>query len=211
MPGFLRPETTKAYPKQSASRPTFRRSSVSEFRRPFAPDGQWSPRSPSNTFPENTHRGDLTVEDIVFFHVLSPESDLFGDGHHSFYTLYRNIFALIAQNEPARFSVPFPTFGSSVTRWTLGRGARNATDGSAKAFYEFWTNFQTSRDFSDVINRETTAAGTRSACKRVKAKNRKVLQQASTEYNEAVRSLVTSAGMPLVNVWHATFIICEHK
>ena len=63
----------------------------------------------------------------------------------SFFTVYRNLFSRIAYDESRISDVTYPSFGYSTWPWSMTTIAQG--DETARAFYNAWTNFVTSKDF----------------------------------------------------------------
>ncbi|GBE87630.1 DnaJ-domain-containing protein [Sparassis crispa] len=180
MPGFLRPE---ARPEQVTPESASRRTQ---------PNGSW--RGDGRSSPTFNSKKILTFEDIIRFHLLlSPELDFFGDGTHSFYALYHEIFHRIAADEPDFKADSYMCFGNSATPWKLPRIFKQMRPSpvSVADFYDSWMKFETSKDFSSVVDLQTSNAGSRKTQKKTRQKNNYLLRKAADDYNQAVRALVT--------------------
>ncbi|PCH45092.1 DnaJ-domain-containing protein [Wolfiporia cocos MD-104 SS10] len=174
MPGFFcaYSEQGSTRPRPSAARPSYKQ--------PYTEQGPWS------SFQFTRSDDSLTIEDILHFHlVLSPEL-IFSDG--GFFDIYGEIFALIAQNEPRMDCAP--AFGTFKTPWKSYRHTRDTSeDSSASAFYSFWMNFQTTRDFAESIAPAVPSTGSRSARRRAQRMTDGAKRKMAAEYSRAVREL----------------------
>lgn len=64
-----------------------------------------------------------------------------------FFTIYRNLFVRLAQEEKAFASnTEFPLFGDSTWTWTAPSKDRHTE--AARHFYNNWLNFATEKDFA---------------------------------------------------------------
>ncbi|KZT10519.1 DnaJ-domain-containing protein [Laetiporus sulphureus 93-53] len=180
MPGFWEPEK-ETPPAASGPRDTPRNG--------VPPTSSWSRKSwfqPRDPFPPEL--GPIGFDDLHdFHHLLTPEL-LVEEGHETFYKLYRRIFIRIAQDEP-NGSQDMPEFGDASSPWALRRRPAKQHDGSVRAFYTFWVNFETSKDFTEEIALDIPPDASRKTRKRAQAERRKIGHQIGMEYNRGVRSL----------------------
>jgi DnaJ homolog subfamily A member 5 len=63
----------------------------------------------------------------------------------SFFTIYRNLFSRIAQEEYLVSDINLPPFGDPAWPWAALKGQET---GAARDFYNIWLSFVTSKDFS---------------------------------------------------------------
>ncbi|XP_060525558.1 dnaJ homolog subfamily C member 21-like isoform X2 [Cylas formicarius] len=109
----------------------------------------------------------------------------YGDDENGFYTVYRKVFELIA-NEDIKFMnkdefIEVPTFGNSTSDYTS----------VVNPFYIFWLGYSTKKTYSwlDPCDIEQ-AKGNRKVSKIFDKENQKVRQKARQERNEEIRNLV---------------------
>ena len=63
-----------------------------------------------------------------------------------FYTLYRNLFGRLAQEEAVISEIEYPSFGYSTWPWAAEAKADNTE--AARRFYNAWLNFSSMKDFT---------------------------------------------------------------
>ncbi|KAI0077259.1 DnaJ-domain-containing protein [Panus rudis PR-1116 ss-1] len=139
--------------------------------------------------PRARDRG-LTVRHLQKFFNPSIYSG-FDDGPNSFFTIYRNLFDRLAQEENQFLdeSVTFPSFGYSTWPWT--EPSKAEADKAARAFYNYWLHFVTAKDFSWVEFWHSNEAPERRIRRLMEKENKKARDDARKEYNETIRDLVT--------------------
>nr|XP_060490039.1 dnaJ homolog subfamily C member 21 [Panthera onca] len=104
--------------------------------------------------------------------------------HQGFYTVYRNVFEMIAKEE--RESVleedmeDFPTFGDSQSDY----------DTVVHPFYAYWQSFCTQKNFAWKEEYDTRQASNRWEKRAMEKENKKIRDKARKEKNELVRQLV---------------------
>lgn len=81
-----------------------------------------------------------TCVDVHRRHLFSARNSPCAQG---FFTLYRNLFSRLAQEENLISDIEYPPFGYSTWRWI---SSEEPTE-SARNFYTAWTSFSTMKDF----------------------------------------------------------------
>lgn len=121
----------------------------------------------------------------------------FDDSDDGFYTVYRNVFEMIAQEETNALqtlsklssgknkqnrdvAVEFPCFGNSESEY----------DTVVRPFYAFWSGFCTALTFDHLDKYNTTEAENRRILRAMEKENKKLKEQAKKERNTNVRNLV---------------------
>ncbi|KZO96736.1 DnaJ-domain-containing protein [Calocera viscosa TUFC12733] len=129
----------------------------------------------------------LTVRHLMKFFDVTLWKDL-DDGPDGFYSIYRNLFARLAEEEEAhsQSSVPldYPSFGNSTTPWTA-----KSDDDTVRVFYAVWTNFSTEKSFTWFERYDMREAPDRRYRRAMEKENKKLRDEARRDYNDAVRSL----------------------
>ncbi|KAF8556166.1 DnaJ-domain-containing protein [Imleria badia] len=133
--------------------------------------------------PRARDRG-LTVRHLSRFFDASVWSG-FDDGQDGFFTLYRNLFSRLAQEEGMLSDIEYPHFGSSTWSWT----SPTTPSGAVKNFYSAWLNFSTLKEFTWMDHYNTLDAPDRRIRRIMEKENKKARDDARKEYNETVRSL----------------------
>jgi DnaJ family protein A protein 5 len=66
--------------------------------------------------------------------------------HHyqSFFTIYRNLFTRLAQEENLISQIEYPSFGDASWPWSI---PKSTNEPAARNFYNAWINFVTLKDF----------------------------------------------------------------
>ena len=108
-----------------------------------------------------------------------------GNGPGGFYRVYSEVFDLVAETERDRanakgkhdFEFP-PSFGCTSTEWP-----------EVKAFYDYWSNFVTERDFEWMQEHNLASAPNRRIRRLMEEENKKVTRQAKKDFNDLVRQL----------------------
>lgn len=111
------------------------------------------------------------------------------DSEDGFYTVYKNVFKVIAdeeiqatnsRNPKKEQTLSFPTFGDSNSDY----------DEIVKPFYAFWSGFCTNLSFDHLDKYKTTEAENRRILRAMEKENKKVKDAARKERNNNVRNLV---------------------
>ncbi|KIK80969.1 hypothetical protein PAXRUDRAFT_833203 [Paxillus rubicundulus Ve08.2h10] len=92
--------------------------------------------------PRAGDRG-LTVRHLSQFFDTTIWSG-FADSEEGFFTLYRNLFSRLAQEESMVSEIEYPSFGFSTWSWTSPTTPSEA----ARNFYNAWLNFSTMKQFT---------------------------------------------------------------
>ncbi|XP_046528293.1 dnaJ homolog subfamily C member 21 [Equus quagga] len=108
----------------------------------------------------------------------------YGDDEKGFYTVYRNVFEMIAKEELESVLEEdvedFPTFGDSQSDY----------DTVVHPFYAYWQSFCTQKNFAWKEEYDTRQASNRWEKRAMEKENRKIRDKARKEKNELVRQLV---------------------
>uniref|UniRef100_H0WIN7 DnaJ homolog subfamily C member 21 n=2 Tax=Otolemur garnettii TaxID=30611 RepID=H0WIN7_OTOGA len=108
----------------------------------------------------------------------------YGDDEKGFYTVYRNVFEMIAKEELESILEEdvedFPTFGDSQSDY----------DTVVHPFYAYWQSFCTQKNFSWKEEYDTRHASNRWEKRAMEKENKKIRDKARKEKNELVRQLV---------------------
>ncbi|XP_049718065.1 dnaJ homolog subfamily C member 21 isoform X2 [Elephas maximus indicus] len=108
----------------------------------------------------------------------------YGDDEKGFYTVYRNVFEMIAKEELESVLEDevedFPTFGDSQSDY----------DTVVHPFYAYWQSFCTQKNFAWKEEYDTRQASNRWEKRAMEKENRKIRDKARKEKNELVRQLV---------------------
>ncbi|KAI6104794.1 DnaJ-domain-containing protein [Pisolithus thermaeus] len=126
----------------------------------------------------------LTVRHLSHFFDATRWS-AFDDGENGFFTLYRNLFSRLAQEENFVDALEYPSFGYSTWTWVSSERPSEA----ARHFYNAWTNFSTMKEFTWMEKYNITEAPDRRIRRLMEKENKKARDDARREYNETVRSL----------------------
>lgn len=113
------------------------------------------------------------------------------DSEDGFYSVYRNVFKIIVDEEEQATntrnqsfkkdsSFSYPTFGDSTSDY----------DEVVRPFYAFWTGFCTNLSFDHLDKYKTTEAENRRILRAMEKENKKVKDAAKKERNTNVRNLV---------------------
>eukprot|EP01120_Amphizonella_sp_Union-15-10_P014419 TRINITY_DN697_c0_g1_i1.p1 TRINITY_DN697_c0_g1~~TRINITY_DN697_c0_g1_i1.p1 ORF type:complete len:615 (-),score=184.76 TRINITY_DN697_c0_g1_i1:68-1912(-) len=105
----------------------------------------------------------------------------FGDSENGFYSVYRNLFKTLDEEEFAfdKSRKPSPEFGKSDTVYS-----------EVKKFYDYWTYFVTKKDFSWRDKFDLREAPNRFTRKILEKENKKERDKGKKSFNEQVRKLV---------------------
>uniref|UniRef100_A0A2K6V2V4 C2H2-type domain-containing protein n=1 Tax=Saimiri boliviensis boliviensis TaxID=39432 RepID=A0A2K6V2V4_SAIBB len=108
----------------------------------------------------------------------------YGDDEKGFYTVYRNVFEMIAKEELESVleqeADDFPTFGDSQSDY----------DTVVHPFYAYWQSFCTQKNFAWKEEYDTRQASNRWEKRAMEKENKKIRDKARKEKNELVRQLV---------------------
>ncbi|CDO77186.1 hypothetical protein BN946_scf184705.g11 [Trametes cinnabarina] len=135
--------------------------------------------------PRARDRG-LTVRHLAQFFDTGIY-DGFDDGPNSFFTIYRNLFDRLAHDEKQFVDTPLPSFGYSTWPWLPSSKAEQ--NQCARAFYTYWTNFVTNKEFEWADQWNVAEAPDRRVRRLMEKDNKKARDEARKEYNDTVRSL----------------------
>ncbi|TFK50070.1 DnaJ-domain-containing protein [Heliocybe sulcata] len=135
--------------------------------------------------PRARDRG-LTVRHLAPFFDASIWSS-YRDDDNGFFTIYRNLFNRLAHDESFYNDVTLPSFGNSTWPWVPAAKGEEMT--AARTFYNFWTNFATSKEFEWMEAWDLTSAPDRRVRRIMERDNKKARDDARREYNDTVRSL----------------------
>ncbi|KAI9056822.1 DnaJ-domain-containing protein [Trametes sanguinea] len=135
--------------------------------------------------PRARDRG-LTVRHLAQFFDTGIY-DGYDDGPHSFFTIYRNLFDRLAHDERQYADTPLPSFGYSTWPWLPPSKAEQ--DQCARTFYNYWTNFVTSKEFEWADQWNIAEAPDRRVRRLMEKDNKKARDEARKEYNDTIRSL----------------------
>lgn len=103
----------------------------------------------------------------------------FDDGKKGFYTVYRNVFNVIAEEESEFSTDVHPTFGFSTSSFEV-----------VQNFYNYWCNFTTKKIYSWVDVNDITRAGNRRIARLMEQENKKLRETCRKERSNEVRALV---------------------
>uniref|UniRef100_A0AAF5D6B5 J domain-containing protein n=1 Tax=Strongyloides stercoralis TaxID=6248 RepID=A0AAF5D6B5_STRER len=107
----------------------------------------------------------------------------FGDDEHSFYSVYRDVFERIAEEEYNSIDDSrdwnYPKFGDSTSDY----------DEIVEPFYSFWTGFCTKRSFAWLDQYDIRQADNRSIARAIDKENKKFRDAGKKKRNEEVREL----------------------
>ena len=138
-----------------------------------------------------THHHDRAVQVTTTADILSVFTHYHGqldysDSERGFFSTVRDMFDRLATEERESYEWDsiegsyFPGFGA----------AKDTYADVAKPFYNIWSNFSTHKSFSWEDRFRTADAPDRKVRRMMEKENKKVRDEASREFNEAVRSLV---------------------
>ncbi|KAJ7986835.1 hypothetical protein DPEC_G00332530 [Dallia pectoralis] len=123
--------------------------------------------------------------DLVQFFTVTCYSG-YGDEDKGFYTVYRNLFEAIAEEELEHSKEEdleedeFPSFGDSLSDY----------DTTVHIFYGYWQSFCTLKNFAWKEEYDTRQGSNRWEKRAMEKENKKVRDKARKERNELVRQLV---------------------
>ncbi|KAH7928282.1 DnaJ-domain-containing protein [Leucogyrophana mollusca] len=113
----------------------------------------------------------------------------FDDSEDGFYTLYRNLFGRLAQEEAVISEIEYPSFGYSTWPWAAEAKADNTE--AARRFYNAWLNFSSMKDFTWMEQWNTAEAPDRRVRRLMEKDNKKARDDARKDYNDTIRSLAS--------------------
>uniref|UniRef100_A0A914XYD0 Uncharacterized protein n=1 Tax=Panagrolaimus superbus TaxID=310955 RepID=A0A914XYD0_9BILA len=122
-------------------------------------------------------------EGIKLYEYFQPCFKGFGDDPQGFYSIYREVFDKLATEEFPYLDEDdekmFPTFGRSDSDYDM----------IVAPFYDFWTNFSTSRTFAWLDKWNLRDAPNRATLRAMEKDNRKLRDAGKNERNDEIRSL----------------------
>lgn len=111
------------------------------------------------------------------------------EGAKCFYTVYRELFEVIAEEEVKRSQDPSTiSYEEFKTAPTFGKS--NTPILEINAFYNFWLEFSSQRNFGFADKWKLSEAPSRFIRRQMEAENKKIRKDARKEFNESVRTLV---------------------
>lgn len=119
------------------------------------------------------------------------------DSTEGFYSVYRNLFALLAQDEqlhtlPGDSTPIYPGFGNSETSYAPPAGSTRSEREAhmwARDFYTGWSQFSTAKRFEWVGKWDVERGEDRNIRRLMEKGNKKVRDEYRKEYNDTVRQL----------------------
>lgn len=112
----------------------------------------------------------------------------FDDSENSFFTIYRNLFIRLAQEENLISQIEYPSFGDASWPWSM---AKSTNEPAARNFYNAWTNFATLKDFVWMEQWNLAEAPDRRVRRLMERDNKKARDEARKDYNDTIRQLAT--------------------
>ncbi|KAG9315098.1 DnaJ-domain-containing protein [Chiua virens] len=134
--------------------------------------------------PSRARDRGLTVRHLSRFFDATIWSG-FDGGQNGFFSIYRNLFSRLAQEEAMLSDIEYPQFGYSTWTWT----SLTTPSETVRNFYNAWLNFSTLKEFTWVDYYNTVDAPDRRIRRIMEKENKKARDDARKEYNETVRSL----------------------
>lgn len=109
-----------------------------------------------------------------------------------FFTVYRNLFALLASDEALHSERPldYPSFGDSATPYAPPKDASRAEKDAgtwARDFYVVWGEFASEKKFEWVAKWDVERGSDRQMRRLMERDNKKIRDDYKREYSEAVR------------------------
>jgi hypothetical protein len=109
-----------------------------------------------------------------------------------FFTVYRNLFALLASDEALHTDHPleYPTFGDSATPYAPPKDASRAEKDAGRwtrDFYVVWAEFTSEKKFEWVAKWDVERGSDRQMRRLMERDNKKIRDDYKREYSEAVR------------------------
>lgn len=136
--------------------------------------------------PRARDRG-LTVRHLARFFDTTVWSG-FDDSENSFFTIYRNLFTRLAQEENLISQLEYPSFGDASWPWSTPKSTNTP---AARSFYNAWLNFATLKDFVWMEQWNLAEAPDRRVRRLMERDNKKARDEARKDYNETIRQLAT--------------------
>lgn len=136
--------------------------------------------------PRARDRG-LTVRHLAQFFDATVWSG-FDDSENSFFTIYRNLFTRLAQEENLISQIEYPSFGDASWPWSI---PKSINEPAARNFYNAWINFATFKDFVWTEQWNLAEAPDRRVRRLMERDNKKARDEARKDYNETIRQLAT--------------------
>lgn len=134
--------------------------------------------------PRARGRG-LTVRHLAQFLDATVWSG-FDDSENSFFTIYRNLFTRLAQEENLISEIEYPSFGDASWPWSI---PKSTNEPAARNFYNAWTNFATLKDFVWMEQWNLAEAPDRRVRRLMEKDNKKARDEARKDYNDTIRQL----------------------
>lgn len=112
--------------------------------------------------------------------------------NQGFFTVYRNLFALLASDEALHTDHPldYPSFGDSTTPYAPPKDATRAEKDAgtwARDFYVVWSEFASEKRFEWVAKWDLDRGSDRQMRRLMERDNKKIRDDYKREYSEAVR------------------------
>ncbi|KAG2118552.1 DnaJ-domain-containing protein [Suillus cothurnatus] len=136
--------------------------------------------------PRARDRG-LTIRHLARFFDATIWSG-FDDSENSFFTIYRNLFTRLAQEENLISQIEYPSFGDASWPWSI---PKSTNEPAARNFYNAWINFATLKDFVWMEQWNLAEAPDRRVRRLMERDNKKARDDARKDYNETIRQLAT--------------------
>lgn len=128
--------------------------------------------------------GDTPVNELNLFKYFSPSCYKgFGDDDKGFYSVYREVFDTLLNEESVYFDVDpdeIPTFGQSTSDYT----------NVVRTFYNFWYGFNTRKPFGWLDEYDIRQAPNRRVAKLMEKENKKIRDKAKKERNDKIQALI---------------------
>ncbi|CAH1760323.1 14007_t:CDS:2 [Entrophospora sp. SA101] len=136
------------------------------------------------------------IEDLMKYFSASCYKG-FDDSSKGFYTVYRELFQKLAEEEKQAFlydrgensdeSYTYPPFGTSMTSHNMNA---SSCENPIKLFYSIWLNFSTHKSFKWCDKYRLSEATERRIKRQMEIDNKKARETGRKEYNDTVRLLV---------------------
>lgn len=112
--------------------------------------------------------------------------------YQGFFTVYRNLFTLLASDEALHTERPviYPSFGTLEDSYAPPHGTSRAEKNAgiwARDFYTAWADFATQKKFEWVGKWDTERGSDRQIRRLMERENKRIREDYRREYNEAVR------------------------
>lgn len=132
------------------------------------------------------------IIDIMPYFSSSVYSD-FSDTDSGFYTIYRNLFDRLRQQEETAVQEDWDLGAretATLPPWTTFGNSQTKDFSLLRDFYAYWTNFATRLSFSWVDQYRFSDAPNRRVRRLMEKENKRLRDAARKEYNDGVRQLV---------------------